>query len=310
MLADMPSETEHNMSALYVGNNQSLSAHKDREKSLLSSTGKEITFNNLADLSYGEKSDYLVLTYKDIDSTGEKLQQNAIKLFEEFEQVLQEKITQLINMGYKEVHLVTDHGFVLTGLLTESDKIDPTVTGLNKPSERYIRTADKQNNVNWLVFERPYGEYKYVYTAKSHRPFKSKGVYGFSHGGFTPQEIVIPKFVFKKHSSSCAGLEVAIINKNELSDVTGNLFSIKIQSGSYTDMFTASRKVQVLLYTGNFNYSSSGILPIDAGKELSAEFSFNGNSEVMAVLLDAETQEQLDTVNIKKSNVRDFGGLL
>jgi len=174
MLADMPSETENNMSALYAGKNEIIPNHKDREKCLLSSSGKEITFINLEDLSYGEKADYLVLTYKDIDSTGEKLQHGAIKLFEEFETVLQKKITQLINMGYKEVHLITDHGFVLTGLLNESDKIDPSVTGLNKPCERYIRTADKQQNANWLAFEKTYGEYRYVYTAKSHKPFKSK----------------------------------------------------------------------------------------------------------------------------------------
>ncbi|OGH97204.1 MAG: hypothetical protein A2X42_12555 [Candidatus Margulisbacteria bacterium GWF2_38_17] len=310
MLADMPSETEHNMSALYLGNDEVLAIHKDREKSLVASTGKNITFINLADLNYGEQADYLVLTYKDIDSTGEKLQQGALKLFSEFEAVLQDKITQLINMGYKEVHLVTDHGFVLTGLLTESDKIDPAVTGLCKPSERYIRTVDKQNNTDWLMFERSSGEYKYVYTAKSHRPFKSKGVYGFSHGGFTPQEIIIPKFVFKKQSAVTSNLDVAIINKPELADVVGDLFGIKLQAGACTDLFAVSRKVQLVLYSGNCQYSSSSILTIESGKTLSAEFSFSGNAEVMAVLLDAETQEQLDTVTIKKSDARDFGGLL
>ena len=310
MLADIPSETEHNMSALYVGNDQVISVHKDREKSLLESTAKGITFINLADLNYGEKLEYLVLTYKDIDSTGEKLQLGALKLFEEFETVLQEKIIQLIKMGYNEVHLVTDHGFVLTGLLTESDKIDPVVSGKSKTSERYIRTVDKQNNPDWLVFERPYGEYKYVYTAKSQRPFKSKGVYGFSHGGFTPQEIIIPKFVFKKQAPPFSGLKVAIVNKEELSDVTGNLFGIKIQAGAYADVFAANRKVQILLYTGHNNYSSSSVLTIEADAVISTEFSFNDNSEVTAVLLDAETREQLDTAIIKKSNARDFGGLL
>jgi hypothetical protein len=309
MLADMPSETEHNMSALFVSN-EVFPVHKDREKSLLASTEKNITFMTLADLNYGEKADYLVLTYKDIDNTGEALQQGAIKLFEEFEQVLQEKISQLISMGYREVHLVTDHGFVLTGLLSEADKIEPVATGINKASERYIRTVDKQNNTDWLVFERPSGEYKYVYTAKSHRPFKSKGVYGYSHGGFTPQETIIPRFVFKKQSSSTSNLEVSFVNKKELSDVTGNLFGIKIQAGAYTALLEISRKVQIVLFAGNLKYSSGSILTIDAEKTLTMEFSFDAHTEVMAVLIDAETQEQLDTVNIKKSNARDFGGLL
>jgi len=132
MLADMPSETEHNMSALYVGNNQVVPLHKDREEALSKVTGKDVMYLNLEALHYGIKADYLVLTYKDIDSAGEKLQMGAIKLFSEFENVLTEKIQLLLNMGYHQVHLVTDHGFVLTGLLDESDKIDSLTLGKRK----------------------------------------------------------------------------------------------------------------------------------------------------------------------------------
>jgi len=311
MLADIPSETEHNMSALYVGNNEVLPIYKDREKRLTEATGKEIIYMDLEALSYGEKADYLVLTYKDIDSTGEKLQHGAVKLFEEFEQVLKDKISQLLNMGYKEVHLVTDHGFVLTGLLDEADKIEPVTTGQKEVHERFIRTTEKQSNKEWIAFEESYGEYKYVYVSKSHRPFKSKGVYGFSHGGFTPQEIIIPKFVFRKVKSTTSSLEVAIINKIELAEVTGELFGIKLQAASSVpDLFSPNRKIQILLYAGNTNYSSSSIINMEPGKTESLEFSFKNNSVVKAVLLDAETQEQLDVVIIIKSNVRDFDGLL
>lgn len=308
MLADMPSETEHNMSAMYVGNNEVLAKKEDREKRLTEATGKNITYINLEALHYGVKADYLVLTYKDIDDAGEKLQQGAIKLFEEFEQVLKDKISLLLNMGYNEVHLVTDHGFVLTGLLDEADKIDPNATGKKEVHERFIRTVDKQTNNDWLCFDAPYGEYKYVYVSKNHRPFKSKGVYGFSHGGFAPQEIIIPKFVFRKAKAAASGLVVAIVNKKDLEEVPGELFAIKLQAAtSGADLFAANRKVQILLYAGNVNYSSSNIISIDEGKTETLEFSFKGNKEVQAALVDANTQEQLDTVIIKKSNLRDTG---
>ena len=310
MLADMPSETEHNMSALYVGENKVIPIHKDREVQLSVITGKEINYINLEALHYGVNSDYLVLTYKDIDSAGEKLQQGAIKLFDEFEKVLIEKITLLLNMGYREVHLVTDHGFVLTGLLDESDKIETNATGKKEVHERFIRTEAKQTNPDWISFDVSYNDFKFVYAAKSHRPFKSKGVYGFSHGGFTPQEIIIPNFVFKKSKEITKGLEVVFSNKKDLTDVTGELFGIKIQAASSNnDLFKASRKIQIMLYAKNINYSSSNIVTIEASKSLSLDFSFNGNSEVRAVLVDAESQEQIDTVTIKKSNARDLGGL-
>ncbi len=310
MLADMPSETEHNMSALYVGSNEVLPAHKDREARLTQSTGKNIVYMSLEQLNYGIEADYLILTYKDIDSVGEKLQQAAIKLFAEFEAVLIEKITLLLNMDYQEVYLITDHGFVLTGLLDEADKIDPNATGKKEVHERFIRTADKQENDEWMAFEEPYAEYNYVYAAKNHRPFKSKGVYGFSHGGFTPQEIIIPKFKFTKAKAQTSQLEVFISNKTDLNDVPTELFVIKVEAAkSASDLFGAQRKVHIKLYAGNKEYQSSDIIAIDAGKKEEKEFSFNKNTQVQAVLLDAATQEQLDTVKIQKSNLRDLGGL-
>lgn len=311
MLADMPSETEHNMSALYVGGGEVLPLQKDRELRLYQATGKDIGFMQLEDLHYEVKADYLVLTYKDIDSTGEKLQQAAIKLFTEFEKILIEKISMLLNIGYKEVYLVTDHGFVLTGLLDEADKIDPNAKGKKEVHERFIRTIDKQTNDEWIGFERPYAEYKYVYAAKNHRPFKSKGVYGYAHGGFTPQEIIIPKFKFTKQKSAKAGLEVLIANKQELVEVPGELFVIKLEGAKDpTDLFTGQRKVQIKLYAGRKEYQSSNIISITSDRTETIEFSFNTNGQVQAILLDAETQEQLDSVNIKKSNLRDLGGLI
>jgi hypothetical protein len=311
MLADMPSETEHNMSALYVGDEMVIPIHKDRETQLSAKTGKEITYMNLESLHYGIKADYLVLTYKDIDSAGEKLQLGALKVFNEFENVLIEKIQLLLKIGYSEVHLVTDHGFVLTGLLSESDKIVANIQGKKDINERYIRTVEKQSNPDLISFKRPYQEYSYVNAAKSQRPFKSKGVYGFSHGGFTPQEIIIPNFVFKKDKPSSNELSVSIINKSGLIDVTGELFVVKVKAESTTDdLFSANRKIQIILFANSIRISTGNIIEIESGKTISFEFSFSGNNELLAVLVDANNQEQLDSVTIKKSNARDFGGLL
>lgn len=309
ILADMPSETEHNMSALYVGNNEVLPVHKDREKRLSAITGKTIEYINLEELHRGIQSNCLVLTYKDIDSAGEKLQQGAIKLFGEFEKVLIEKISLLIKMGY-EVHLVTDHGFVLTGVLDEADKIATDTNGKKEVHERFLRTEDKQSNSEWLCFNKEYKSYNYIYVAKTHKPFKSRGVYGFSHGGFTPQEIIIPHFIFQKEKLATDGLAVQITNKAALADVTGELFAIKLKgTAKKNDLFSANRKVQIILYANNKELSSSSILTVEANKEQSLEFSFKGYNELKAIVIDAVTQEQLDNTIIKKSNARDLGGL-
>jgi len=311
MLAELPSETEHNMSVLYNTKGEIVSLQKTREKLLSDETGKELAFINLEELNQGTKGDFLVLTYKDIDSTGEKLQQGALKLFAEFEQVLIDKILLLINMGFSEVRLVTDHGFVLTGLLDESDKIDPAVIGKKEVHERYIRCENKQSNPDLIELKQKYGEFNYVYIAKSHRPFKSKGVYGFSHGGFTPQEVILPAFIFRKSKTARTALEIAIVNKSTLESVTGENFSIKLQaSATAPDLFSTSRKICLSLFAGSSNYFTSNVMTMEPGNINALEFSFSGNTSVKAVLLDAETQEQIDTVTIEKSNLRDTGGLL
>ena len=198
----------------------------------------------------------------------------------------------------------------LTGLLDESDKIDPDSSGKKEVHERFIRTVDKQTSGEWLKFDIPYAEYNYVYVAKNHRPFKSKGVYGYSHGGFTPQEIIIPKFRFTKQKAATSSLLISITNKQDLSDVSGEFFVVKLEaSKSGVDLFAAQRKVQIRLYAGGNLYQSSSILNLDAGKTESVQLSFDKNTEVQAVLLDAETHEQIDKVTIKKSNLRDLGGL-
>lgn len=99
--------------------------------------------------------------------------------------ILIEKITFLINIGYQEVYLITYHGFVLTGLLEEADKIDPNATGKKEVHERFIRTVDKQSNNNWLEFERPNGEYKYVMLQKVIVRSNQKEFMVFLMEGFT-----------------------------------------------------------------------------------------------------------------------------
>jgi len=252
MLGEMPSETEHNMSALYVEEIEIIPIHKNREKKLIEATGKDINFMSLEKLNYGTECDILVLSYKDIDSAAEKLQQGALKLFEEFENVLIEKISLLFKLGFNEVHLITDHGFVLTGLLEESDKIEVRVNGPNEIHERFIRTTEEQKGIGLISFDEPYNEFNFVYVAKSHRPFKTKGVYGYSHGGFTPQEIIIPRFIFMNKTEKISGLDVAIINKKQLEMVTGENFIITLQAASSKkDLFSYTRTVELLLFSDN-----------------------------------------------------------
>ncbi len=68
--------------------------------------------------------------------------QKALKYFPETIDFFAEKIPLLLSSGYSKVYLVSDHGFVLTGLLSEADKI--SVTLIKKPRKSSLLVCRKR----------------------------------------------------------------------------------------------------------------------------------------------------------------------
>ena len=320
LLADIPSETENNMSRIYMANGVTEKVQSNREKYLQQQNqNTPIDFIKLDEVNDDAKpAQYLICTYKDIDDMGEKLQHKALKYFPETVSFFAEKITQLLNSGYNKVYLITDHGFVLTGLLNEADKIAVSLNGNGEKAERYIRTTDKQNALlnNFIEIERRYENFNYLYFAKNMNPFKTAGVYGFSHGGLAPQELITPYFCWQRGADLTPQLTVTIQNKADLKSVTGELFQIKLQADSKeADVFSINRKVYLVFYDGSQVNNRSKIIKessafiIQRNGQVVIEDTFSGCNELIVHLLDAETKEQLDKATVKQNKDRDLGGL-
>lgn len=309
MFAGLPSETEHNMSQLYVETGALLNK-KDREKFISTkNTNKEIGFIDLQSITeLTDKEQFLICSYKDPDKLGESHQQNSLKFFEKVSDTYASKIEQLFKNGYQDVYLVTDHGYVLTGLLTDADKIEVDFKGKFDKSERYIRTVQSQNIDTSLLVrtEVKYDEYNFCYFAKRLGPFKTPGVYGFSHGGLSPQETIIPFLKWSNVKVSQDELQVSILNKAELADVMGNLFALKIKASASTGLFSEERKIIILFYAKNEKISESDIITIEKNEELKKEYNFGSNNEIEIKILDALTMAQLDKTTVKRNNSRDF----
>jgi putative component of toxin-antitoxin plasmid stabilization module len=312
ILADIPSETENNMSRIYMDNGIVEAVQAKREKYLASQNPDlSIDFIRLDEVgSEPLAGDLLICTYKDIDDMGEKLQQKALKYFPETIDFFAEKIAQLLKNGYAKVYMITDHGFVLTGLLSESDKItvDP-VDDFDK-AERYLRTESKQNFDNLIGVERKYKNFNYLYFSKGMNPFKTPGLYGFSHGGLAPQELITPYFCWEQNGVTALMLKVSFTNKEDLAAVSGGLFVLKISAGSQDNIYKQERKVQIVFFDGKDKVNSSDIFTIRPDESINKEFAFDGHTGLEAQLLDAETKQLLDRAIIKQNNDRDLGGLL
>ena len=232
-----------------------------------------------------------------------------MKDIDQYEKILNDKIQSLIEMGYQHVYVTTDHGFVLTGILDDSDKQEVPSQPVQKVEERFI-LADELLDDNKLIGRKDdFFGYKYQYYAKTDRPFRTTGSYGYAHGGFTPQECVIPAYDFHVEDAGNQ-LKVSISNKSELADVAGDSFDVKLHTeGDATNVFASSRKIKVVVFAGSKQTQKSPTIEVQAGKSVQPiEFDVDENDKV--VVIDAETKEQLDSASIKKSSVRDLGGLL
>lgn len=315
IIADIPSETENNMSHIYMDNGVIESVQSKREKYLIEQNADNtIDFMRLDEVNEEAKpGQYLICTYKDIDDMGGKLQQKALKYFSESIDFFAEKITQLLDSGYTKVYLVSDHGFVLTGLLSEPDKISVSLEGVSEKSERYIRTAERQTSLSPVLIEkeRNHNDFNYLYFSRNMNPFKTPGVYGFSHGGASPQELITPYFCWELSENLIPALSVTIDNKNELKSVTGELFQLKIRSEKGTDdLFSMERKVYLVFFSNKKQINKSDVFTIQRDQLITKEYTFDGNSEIEAQLLDAQTKQQLGRVIIIQNKDRDLGGLL
>lgn len=314
ILADYPSETENNMSHIYMANGVVEAVQNKREKYLSTqNTEKTIDYIRLDEVNdEALVGQILICTYKDIDDMGDKLNHKALKYFPESIDFFAQKINQLLNIGYTKVYLITDHGFVLTGLLSESEKIVVKPLGNNYIDERFIWTSDKQGDLNVQLVEvkKSYKDYNYLYFARNMNPFKTAGTYGFAHGGLAPQELVTPYFCWEIEGEEMGELSISIINKYDLTSVAGELYQIKLKADKGEDnLFTQDRKVLLLFFANKSQINKSDVISVHSDSEVIKEYTFDGYKEIEVQLVDATTKQQLDRVIIKKNNDRDLGGL-
>jgi len=312
LFTGFPSVTEHNMSLMYQNNDTIESDHKKRNDYLQSQTTQSIHFDSLEDLDdAATNSTILVCSYRDIDSLGEKLQQKALKFIDGIEDTLVQKIRQIQQLGYQSIYLVSDHGFVLTGLLSESDKIEVSFTGNFQKCERFILSESHQaKSENLIEFQQDYNNYKYLYFAPSNRPFKTPGVYGFSHGGITPQELICPLLCFKSKNNTIEKLAISIANKDELINMASNSFIVKLVAQKANSLLDSARKCQLLLFAEKKIFAKSDIFTIQHGEKIQKEYDFENHLVIDVILIDAETKEQIDKTTVVKKQIRNLGGLL
>jgi len=308
----IPSNTENCMSLLYMNNGVIEAVHSKREDFLRYQVTKSIQFVNLDEINYQNTDvDILICSCKDIDEIAEKMQHKALKFIGTIEDSIAEKIDFLLKNGFQEVVLTSDHGFVLTGILAESDKVEINFHGEVSKAERYIRTEEKQSaSPEYIEIKQNHGNFHYLYFTRNMKPFKTPGKYGYAHGGLAPQELIIPFITFSLKAPGVQELQITIANQDQLNGVVGDIFSIQLKAAEGGgDLFSVERKVQLLFIDKGQQFNKSDIVTIKAGELIKKEYSFDGRRNVDVIVIDASTKQTLTKVSVSQTVARDLGGL-
>ncbi|MEW6746511.1 MAG: PglZ domain-containing protein [Planctomycetota bacterium] len=137
----------------------------------------------------------LVIMDREIDQTAHAMEQEVLHHFDVVLQNLGKAVLKLLRWGYPEVHIVTDHGFVLLG-----SSLSPNTMCLNNSA---IVTASARYAIlkAGAVVE---GATLPLSLDPRHRLLLAPGLRCFKdpvrffHGGATLQEVVIPHIVFRR----------------------------------------------------------------------------------------------------------------
>ncbi len=138
----------------------------------------------------------LVVMDQEIDGTSHATRGEAPHHFDLLLGKLRRAVAKLQQAwGYGEVHVVTDHGFVLAG-----PRVDPPTGGIDKRGVEALEARyafPKEGAVmEGTLLPFPLDPRRRVLLAPGLRSFRAPG--RFFHGGLTLQEVVIPHVVFRR----------------------------------------------------------------------------------------------------------------
>lgn len=294
-----PSTTMNNMSSLF--GSIITNSRKKREDSLAEELDTELTVAELdqLDVENIDANQPTIIYSSDIDKLSEEGNEAALKYYQTFVDSVIDKIEALLEAGFAEVHLVTDHGFVYNFDIEEADKFIAPVDG--KKRDRFILANQEVEVDNFIKVKKDYEGYNYIYFPKGINPIKSRGKYGFAHEGITPQEVLLPHLKVTKKSES--SLEVKIANKDQLAEINSNNLNLKIEAEEGLDLFNQVREVIVQVLDNTENKLFSQKLEISPGERRSFNLSIDSNKFTILVL-DAVTKQRLDVLKGEKVNLR------
>lgn len=211
-----------------------------------------------------ELPETLVLFERGVDAIAHQAKEDALRHFEEILEDVKWSIRKLRRLGYQEINVVTDHGFILLHGEANIQPYEIDKAQFQYWGARYALLEESQTTEALTVPFRIDPAWK-VALSPGLRSFKSPG--RFFHGGATLQEAVIPRlrFVIERPPREM-GLSVSI-PKSEIATLAVKIELIP-ETPPPRDLFdTHIEPLRVRLFLGTHDTPKSSEKVIDIEPE-------------------------------------------
>ena len=190
--------------------------------------------------------DWIVVTSTAIDAVGEGAGTVALHTSDSLLGRLEQGVRRLLAVGCTEIHVVTDHGFLLQEAVREADKVKKGAEGILKKQARYLLGRDlpptdlpslpvsgSRDLMAW--FPRGVG------------CFVTRGPYNYMHGGIALQEVVVPHIQLRR--SVVERLVGVALELADGSEIRNAIFKVRLVPEG-ADLLAKSRQVEIDIVKG------------------------------------------------------------
>jgi hypothetical protein len=156
---------------------------------------------------------------------------------------IRDRIIELFDAGWKQVRIVTDHGWLLLpGGLPKAD-LKPALAEIKKSRCAQIRP---DATVDYLTVPWYWDRTIRIALAPGIASFEEGKIY--AHGGLSPQEVVVPEIIVSKDASQSSGIEIGELIwaglrcRLNIQGATGNVADIRLHPADAQSSITSSGK--------------------------------------------------------------------
>jgi len=184
---------------------------------------------------------WIVISSTEIDAVGEGAATVAWHTFDALLDRLEQAVRRLLALGCAEVHVVSDHGFLLRESIRESDKVAINVKGVLKKTERYLVGRDLPPT-DLPTMPVPGSDRLVAWFPRGTGCFLTPGPYNYMHGGLSLQELVTAHVTVRQAvMERPVGVSLELVTGPEIRNA---IFKVRLIPQG-VDLWTRARRVTV-----------------------------------------------------------------